>query len=590
MAAAPTDPTTAYALAVVSGEQIAGRLVRLACQRHLSDLETGAARGLRFDRAAAQRALSFFGFLCLPEVEGKAGVPFVLQPWQKFIVGSLFGWKGPDGFRRFRTAYCEVGKGAGKSPMAAGVGLYGLVADGEAAAEVYSAATTREQAGILFRDAKGMAADSPSLSKRLDVGQHNIAFPATRSFFRPVSSEHRGLDGKRPHMSLIDELHEHPSPMVVEKMKAGTKGRRQALQFEITNSGYDRTTVCWQHREYSAKVLENHLQDDSWFSYICTLDPCAACRDNGKEFPDEQCPDCDQWDDEAVWIKTNPNLDVSVTTKYLREQVREAKGMPAKEGIVKRLNFCVWTSAITRAIRMDRWDECSQPVDPKELEGLDCFGGLDIGATSDFTAFVLIFPQGDAEIIELPGAEPGAPPIQVMRRSYSVLPWFWIPQHPVRRDPHMTAIIDAWRKAGHVKTTPGEVVDYDVVLKDIVGLRVRYNIREIAFDRGFQGAAIGTELMREFGDESIISFSQGIISMNPPFRELCELVVLKRLHHGGHPVLRWMASNTAAETRGGLTKPSKEKSTEKVDGICALVMSLGLAMRHLEFPSKVEWF
>lgn len=567
-----TSPTTAYARRVVNGKIVSGRLVRLACERHLRDLKEGPARGLKFDAEAADHALRFFGYLNLPEGDR----PFVLAPWQQFIIGCLFGWKDADTSRRFRTAYIEAGKGSGKSPMAAGVGLYGLVADGELAAEVYSAAVTREQASIMFRDAKRMAESSPRLAKLLEISEYNIAFPRTGSYMRAVSSEHRGLDGKRTHIALVDEIHEHPTSLVVDKMRANTKGRRQAMIFEITNSGHDRTSVCWRHRDYSEKILAGILQDDSWFAYVCTLDPCKKCAAEGKTQPGEGCQQCDDWRDEAVWLKAVPNLDVSVTRKYLREQVREAMGMPGKENIVKRLNFCIWTEQAERVIPMDKWDACARTIDVEALKGRLCYGGLDIGATSDFTAFALVFPGDDPETIEIPSDPfvPDGPVLRFVRRSFTLLSWFWLPGHPLRRDARMEETIARWRREGLVRTTPGDTVDYDQVLADICTISKPFGLAGIAFDRGFQGCQMGTNLQKHFGQEFAEAVVQGILSMAAPFRELLELVKAGRLYHDGHPVLRWMASNTAAEIRGGLMKPSKDKSGEKIDGITAATMAL----------------
>jgi phage terminase large subunit-like protein len=218
-----TDQTTAYALDVAAGKIIAGRPVRLACERHLRDLRDGHARGLFFDIAAAQFAIQFFTFLTLAEGQHD-GKPFILQPFQCFIVGSLFGWKGADGYRRFRTGYIEIGKGNGKSPLAAGIGVKGLIADGEAGAEIYAAAVMRDQAKIVWSDADKMIQASEALRARVLRTVNNLAVVNTHSFFRPISSEGRGLDGKRVHIALIDEVHEHPNPTVVDKMRAGTKG------------------------------------------------------------------------------------------------------------------------------------------------------------------------------------------------------------------------------------------------------------------------------------------------------------------------------------------------------------------------------
>jgi phage terminase large subunit-like protein len=583
------DPVTAYARSVVAGKTVAGRLVRLACERHLRDLKEGGQRGLIFSADDAQFAIDFFGCLRLAEGEFE-GKPFKLEPFQEFIVGSLWGWKGADGHRRFRTAYVEQGKGNGKSPLAGGIGLLGLVADGEAGAEIYSAATTRDQASILFRDARNMADASPDLKEALDVGEHNIAHADSRSFFRPVSSEHRGLDGKRVHVALIDELHEHPSATVVDKMRAGTKGRRQALIFEITNSGYDRTSVCWQHHQYSVQVLEGVIPNDSWFAYVCQLDPCKACVAEGKTAPTDGCPKCDGWRDEKVWPKANPNLGVSVTHKYLREQVAEAEGMPGKENIVKRLNFCMWTEAAVHAIPMDRWDACAGTLDTDALAGRDFYGGLDLGATSDFTAFIQLYPDTEGEPVEVPAdpLDPDGPRKRILRRGYTLVPHFWLPERPRRRDPALSAVVEGWRRQKLIRTTAGDVVDYDVVLADILQMSQRGHLRKLGFDRGFQGVQMGTNLLLHLGEDRVCYVSQGILAMNGPFRELIELIMKGKVAHAGHPVMRWHCSNCAAEVRGGLIKPSKDHSKEKIDGVTAAVMALAIAMSADE--AQADWY
>jgi phage terminase large subunit-like protein len=571
---APPDPTTDYARAVVAGEIVAGRLVRLACERHLRDLEAGPARGLRWDPAAADRAISFFGFLTLGD-----GSPFPLQRFQKFITGSLFGWKGPDNYRRFRTAYVEQAKGNGKTPWASGVLLYMLVADGEPEPECYCAAVSRDQANIAFRDAKNLAGSSPALTKILEIGAHSVVFPKRGGFLRAVSAEHRGLDGRRVAAAVLDEIHEHPTSLVVEKIRKGTKRRKQPLIVEITNSGYDRTTVCWDHHSYSVKVVEGLIEDDSWFAFVCSLDACDHCRAEGHDQPNEGCAACDHWDDEAVWVKANPGLDTILPRRYLRDQVREAKGMPASEALTKRLNFCIWTQAAVHAVPMDRWDACERTIDREALKGRECFAALDIGATSDFTAFALMFPHDDLELVEVPenSADPTGPKRRVPRRSFTILPWFWLPERPVKRDAHMGAVIDAWRRQGLIRTTAGDVVDYDQVLEDIVAIGADYPFRVIAVDRGFQGSQMCNNLMAHYGP-GVHECPQGIITMNAPFREFVELVKLGRLHHDGNPVLRWMVSNCAAEQRGGLSKPSKDHSKEKIDIVTAAVMALREAM------------
>lgn len=536
------DDVTAYAEAVTSGKIIAGKAVRTACKRHLDDMQHAHERGLKFDYSKAERVFKFFEeFLVLAEGE-HAGKKFTLESFQKFILGSLFGWFGADGFRRFRTAYIEIGKGNGKSPLAAGIGLYGLLADGEASAEIYSAAVTRDQAKILFRDAEKMVEASPYLSTRTDKTVNNIANMQSGSFFRPVSSEGRGLDGKRVHIALIDEIHEHPSAVVVDKIRAGTKGRRNPLIFEITNSGYDRNSVCWQHHDYSVKVIDGTLPNDSWFAYVCQLD------------------EGDDWTDEKVWIKANPNLDVSITRKYLREQVAEALGMPSKQNIVKRLNMCVWTEQCQRWLDMDKWDACAEKITESHLLGRPCYAGLDLASTIDIAALELVFPGDDGE------------PSDVISR-------FWVPSDGIAKRALKDRVpYDFWERQGLIKATEGDVIDYDQIREDIRELGERFNIREIAYDR-WGATQIATQL--EGDGFTMVAFGQGFASMSAPTKELEKLVLGRQIAHGGHPVLRWMASNVAIrQDPAGNVKPDKARSTEKIDGIVALIMAIDRATRH----------
>lgn len=567
MAKPAPDPVTAYARDVLAGKIVAGKPVRLACQRHLNDLKQAKEKGLVWNLDRANHAILFFAEILVLE----SGAPFVLQPFLAFIVGSCFGWYRTNGYRRFRTAYVEIGKGSAKTVTAAGVGLYGLIADGEPSAEVYSAATTKEQAAICFKDAKRMVEMSPELSELVTVGVGNLAVESTNSLFRPVSSEHRGLDGKRVHMAIVDEIHEHPTAIVVDKIRAGTKQRRNALIFEITNSGFDRNTVCWQHHDLSLKILQGALEDESWFAYVASLDPCRACEAEGKDQPNPACGDCDDWRNEAVWEKANPGLGPILPIEYLREQVREAVNMPSKENIVKRLNFCMWTEQSVRWIGMDQWDACDlAPVYLETLKGRPCYAGLDLASTTDIAALVLVFPPTDTE------------------DYYSVLPFFWVPKdNVVRRRERDKIDYQSWIDRGLIEATAGTVVDYDVIRKRIQEIAEVVEIKEVVKDR-WNSTQIGTQLQ---GDGfTVVDFGQGFASMTAPCKELESLIASQRINHGGNQILRWMASNVAVKLDpAGNLKADKEKSTEKIDGIVAILMGLGRAMVQLtEGPSVYE--
>jgi len=569
-------PVAQYATDIVKGRIPANKWVKLACKRHLQDLKTGKKRGLYFDEAAADHAISFFPEFLIFYEGSFDGKPFNLTPNQQFIVGSIFGWKRKiDGFRRFRTVYCEMAKGQGKSPLAGGIGLYCLAFDDEPGAEVYAAAVTREQAGITFRDARTFAEKSESLREMLIIDKHNIAYPAENSFFRAVSSEHRGLDGKRPHVALIDEIHEHPNDLVVRKMSAGMKGRRQGLQFEITNSGYDRHSICYQHHEYTEKILEGTIEDDAWFGMMTGLDVCPKCAGDGKTIPQDGCPDCDDWRDEAVWEKANPNLDYlgAPFRDYLRRQVEEAKAMPSQENIVKRLNFCIWTESITRWIQADKWNSCAFPVDPEALKGRACYGGLDLSSNLDLTAWVKVFPP----------EEDGG--------RYEILCNFFLPEDNMRERVHRDKVpYDVWARQGFITLTPGDLIDYAFILDQIRQDTENFHIAELAFDRwGSQkittdlqglGFEIKTETSKaESTGMALVQFGQGYASMAAPVKEVEKMVIGKEIAHGGNPVLTWMVSNVAIKMDpAGNHKIDKEKSTERVDGAVALCMAIGRAM------------
>lgn len=528
------DPVEKYARDVLDGRIAAGRPVRLACQRHMDDLKR---EGLEWRREMAENAISFFEDLLVLE----NGKPFLLLPFQRFIVGSLFGWYMRDGSRRFRTAYIETAKGNGKTPLAAGVGLYGLVADDEPAAEIYSAAVTKDQARLVWRDADRFVKASPELSELIQQNVGLLSIPDDQSIFRPISAEHRGLDGKRVHMALIDELHEHPSSIVVDKIRAGTKARKNALIFEITNSGYDRHSVCWVHHDFSLKVLDGVYENDSWFAYVSALD------------------EGDDWKSEKAWLKANPGLRRILPIKYLREQVAEAIAMPSKENIVRRLNFCQWTEQSVRWLSMAQWDKGAGKVDPEALRGRVCYAGLDLARVHDLSAFVLLFPPQDDE------------------ERFQCLTYFWIPDEDIiTRSTRDRVPYDVWVNDGYIKATPGNVTDFDYIKSDILDLAGIYDIREVAFDRTFAGEIV-QGLMQE--GLNMIEFGQGFYSMPAPTAELERMIKGERLRHGGNPVLRWNASNVSvAQNPAGDIKPDKERSIERIDGIVALIMAIGRSM------------
>jgi len=571
------DPVTSYATAVVAGREIASRMVKLACARHLADLRQQSEKGLVWKPGEAQRAISFFPeVLVLPErtdaeehvtaqteEEATELLPFALQPWQQFIVGSVFGWYTKQGFRRFREALIETAKGSGKTPLCAGMLLYMLVADGEAGAQCFMAAATRDQATIAFTDAKRMVEASPYLAEIIQPYVNNLAYPANGSFLRAISAEKRGLDGKRVHGAMTDELHEHPTPVVVNKMRAGTKGRRNALILKPTNSGFDRASVLWQHHEYSRKILEGTLANESWFAFICGLDPCDACASAGHWFPNEDCSNCDDWRTEGPhWLKANPNLGVSLPWQYVRERVSQAIGMPSQINDVLRFNFCVWTQAVTRFFDMGKWSVCGQQiVSDEELANADCYAAVDLGQSDDLSAEARVWLLDDDRV--------------AVRMRY------WLPKAALEKYPNRP--YDEWRRSGLLTITDGEVSDLDRIEEEVAEDCRSSGVKELAYDKRF------AQQMAQHWDGmglTCIDMPQGF-ALNEAIRRLADWVVSGVFCHGNDPILAWMASNAVVrEGRNKELRLDKDKASEKIDGIAAVVMAIA---RIIVQPKNDEW-
>ncbi len=545
-----------YARSVLEGKIVAGPHVRNACQRHLNDLKDGKKRGIYWDDAAANRAIAFFPKVLRLNGGQFEGQPFELTLWQKFIVGSIFGWKRANGFRRFKMAFIETGKGSGKSPLAAGIGLLMMMADNEPGAEVYSAAVDKEQARVLFRDAISMAKQSPAIAGRVvfsggEGREWNIAYLNKGSFFRPISSESsgRGKSGFRPHCSLLDELHEHPTDAMVEFLAKGMKGRRQALTFMITNSGSDRNSVCWDYHEYGTKVCAGELAADDFFAYICALDEGD-----------------DPLKDESCWPKANPNLGITFQHEYLRSEVKKALGMPSKRNLTLRLNFCVWTDSEAAWMGREAWQSCERELDFSELLDVPCFAALDLSAKRDLTACARVWKIGE---------------------KYKALVDFWTPEETlsVRADKDRVPYL-LWRDQEFLQTTPGVTVNYGHIAPWLAEMNGFHGFHSIAYDRW------RIDLLKQEMDDIGLSlplaeFGQGFKDMGPAIEALEDVILSGALEVQINPVLRWNVSSAVLqEDPARNRKFAKHKATGRIDGIVALAMAIGIA--KLNKGEKVE--
>ena len=552
------DRATEYALAVDSTEILAGPFVRGACRRHLEDLERAASDpgyAFEFSLDAASEAMRFFEEYLLLNGGQYEGQPFILLPWQAFIVGSIYGWKRKaDGFRRFRVAYIETPKGSGKSPLAAGVGLKGLVADGEPRAEVYAAATFKDQAMVLFRDAIAFYDQSPKLQNILVASgtgsmRWNLAYLKKGSFFRVISSEKKGQSGPRPHVVLLDEIHEHTDGTIIEMLRAGFKFRRQPMSFMITNAGHDKSSVCWEYHDLGTKVATGQLVNDEFFSYICALD-------------DADLVDDLYLDDESLWAKVNPSLDAGLPGyDYIRGQIREARGLPSKMATVRRLCFCIWTEAENPAISREAWMACRDADYPVELlKGRKCWGGLDLSATQDLTAFAAMFQPTEEDPL------------------WRLKVWFWIPGVGLRMkadQDHVPYI--AWRDAGYIRAIDRKTVEYEFVITDLVAMLSDFDCQKIALDRWRMKDFKKDQLRLGVELPELVEFGQGYQSMSPAIKVFETKLIQGTLRHDGNPCLTWCASNVVAiQDAAENKKYDKSRSIGRIDGIVAAAMACGI--------------
>lgn len=496
-----------------------------------------------YSAKAAARAVKFFE-RALVHVKGQwAGERFGLMDWQKRdIIEPLFGTLRPDGLRQYRTCYVEVARKNGKSSIAAGIALYLLFADAEQGAEVYSAAADREQASIVFNLAAEMVRRSQVLSANCRVvdSTKRIIVPGTASFYRAIPADAAGSHGFNASGIVLDEAHVQPNRDLYDALATSIGARRQPIIFVITTAGYDRNSLCWELHDYALRVRRGIIDDPTFLPVLYAAD------------------ESDDWRLPATWTKANPGMGETVSEEYLAGEAKRAEEVPAYQNAFRRLHLCQWTQQETRFLDIAKWDACAAPIDAAEIRGRSCYAGLDLASTTDLAALVLVFPDG---------------------AEFAVLARFWIPSENiadrVRRD---RVPYDVWVRDGLITATPGNVIDYTAILKELDQLAQVYDIREVAYDRW--GA---TQLVQQIQDGglAVVPIGQGFASLSAPTKELLNLVLSRRVRHGGNPVLRWMADNVmVVEDAAANIKPDKSKSRERIDGIVALVMAIDRASRN----------
>ena len=529
---------------VLTGKQNVGRLTRLSIDRSIRDRNCKDFYYV-WDQAKADHAVSFIQML--RHTKGQmAGKPFTLSPFQVYFVSELFGWQRKDGGRRFRKCYLEIARKNGKTELAAAIAVYCFVCDQEYGAEIYTAATTRDQARIAFETAKVFLkyakSDSAAINKLVSVLKYNFNIPYRNTKFEAVSADADTLDGLNPHCAIIDEYHAHKTSDVLEVMETGMGSRSQPLLCITTTAGFNRESPCYHFRKVCIDILEQRKIDETVFPLIFAMD------------------DDDDWQDQNNWNKANPNLGLTPYMDYMEGQFQKA----INEGSAKQIQFLtknlnVWTSTSSVWIQQSYITDARYQYSADALNGLRCFAGLDLASTRDICAFVLVFP------------------VQRGIDKPHIISHFFCPAENVRERSLADGVpYVQWEQDGYLTMTEGNVTDYDFILKHINELSLRYRIEAIAFDR-WNASQLVIQLTND--GAKMIPFGQGFVSMSAPTKELEKLFLSSGLTHDANPVMEWMLSNVLLRfDPAGNIKIDKAKSTEKVDGPVAAVMAYAQIM------------
>lgn len=539
-----------YARQVVEGDIAACKWTQLACTRQVRDRDNPPA-GYVWNGDRAEKVCRFVSRL--PHIKGKwAGTKIALEPWQAFVLTTVFGWTDEEGNRRFRSSYVEVPRKNAKSTLTSGVGLYMLTEDQEQGAEVYSAATTRDQARIVFNDAQQMARRSPSLRQHygVNVGAHNIHVLSTASKFEALSAEGSTLDGLNIHFASVDELHAHKTRAVWDVLETATGSRSQSLLWAITTAGSNRAGICYEIRTYVTKVLEGVAKDETFFGIIYTID------------------DGDKWTDPDVWAKANPNLGVSVYADDVQRLAHKAMTMPSAQNnfLTKRLN--VWVNADTAWMDMRAWDRCASPdMTPADFEGQPCYCALDLASRVDIAANVQVFAKPEGGKIH-----------------YYAFGKYYLPEDTVESEANSQ--YQGWVIEGRLTATPGNVTDFGYIKQDLRDTSSRFELVEVPYDP-FQATQLSTELVEE--GFPMVEMRPTVLNFSEPMKELEAAVLEGRFHHDGDPVLGWMVSNVVChmDNKDNIY-PRKERPENKIDGVVALIMAIGRSM-VAQAPATSPW-
>lgn len=540
-----------YARDVVSGKIPAGKYIRLACQRHLDDLDwqDDDSFKFRFDVKAAHKVCAFVELM--PHTKGKWAAQkktLIMEPWQVFMTCALFGWKRKkDNTRRFRRLLLLVPRKNGKSAWAAAIGLYMLVADGEHGAEVYSGATTEKQAWEVFRPARLMALKRPDMCAHygLGVNASNLHVLKNESRFDPLIG--KPGDGASPSLAIVDEYHEHDTDQMFDTMETGMGAREQPLMLVITTAGDNIAGPCYQMQDEAQKMLEGTRHDDETLALIYG------------------CDEGDDWTDPAILQKANPNWGVSVGSDFLLSRQKDALSSPRKAGVFKTKHLNMWVQSRSAYFNVQAYISAGDPaLKLDDFLGKECIIGVDLAEKRDLTAVELIFEY---------------------RGGYARFGRYYAPEETIEQPENEH--FRTWRDTGRLIQIDGAVIDQREILDDIKDDLERFNVREISFDP-WHSRQMAVELIE--AGANVIEFRGSPSNMNEPMREMDKLIAEAKLHHDGDPAFAWMLSNVVNGTRSGeLHRPAKERAENKIDGPVACMLALGRWLVGEEAQPPSPW-
>jgi phage terminase large subunit-like protein len=548
------DIATAYARDVAAGKVVACKWHRLACQRHLKDLERSAngvmpyvwnpelldTKGKMY--RPGERICKFAELM--PHIKGDwaaRGQLIKLEPWQVFILSSIFGWVHKDtGKRRFRVADVIVPRKNAKSTLAAVIGNYMLAADGEYGAEVYSGATSQDQAMEVFRPALLMARATPRFCQNFGVAANasNLSVVENNSKFEPVIG--KPGDGASPSCAIVDEYHEHKTSELYDTMQTGMGARSQPLILVITTAGSDISGPCYLHQVELQKVLEGVIENDQRFGIVFTVD------------------DEDDWTSEIALLKSNPNFGVSVDGDFLRLQQRDAQADPRKQNVFKTKHLNVWVAAASpwlNLYNLQQAGDSTLTLDSQQWDG--CRIGLDLASKQDIASLVVLCWMGDGD-----------------KRHYYAISRNYVPEAALEKPEN--AHYQAWVNGGYLVATPGNMIALEHIQEDVLDITTQIKVGEVVKDP-WGGHQMGANLQEQ--GVNVVDLPQHTRHLSEPMKVIAALIDSARFHHDGNPCFVWMLSNVEVkEDRNGNVFPRKARTQNKIDAALAAIVAMNRAL------------